>query len=739
ISGITASGENAAAFTKLGEDLDSQAYFRLVGFGTDVQTWEYNNTWTKTGLLANTTYSYWCKATNAEGVETALYGPEGKATKIEPVESVEYVVGSSSIGVKANAVGGSYSNLSKGGSGVYYAICTDSYSFNNGSKSSWTWVQNTDTFYFTECPDGAALTRDTTYYFITNSRNFNALCNSTTTVETKWTLAAVPGTPMVNPKSEGGETRIQFTRTADDNLDYPDYAVAVSSDNFVSMTKFVDGDNPSYLIDTEFWQQKYLWGTDEIVKGLQPNTTYWIKIKARNQAGNETAYSAAAATVTFANKPWDVEIGSHNVHGLDRLGVTWSGDGTQYFVECSTASNYSVIKSSSEWLSISSWTVTGLDKGKKYHVRVKAANRVGKETAWSSSYWNASDYDYNFTLSTYPVFVSFSEVEELETRITWGYNGNPERSDLKYYIEWSTAGYGGVQWKSYGNSDWGSTDTHKAGGNEDLERDAVYYFRGKSKVGDTTVGFVESGWNNLGEKCTLIEAPGAVTVSEILLTQLTLETTLAKSEGKIGSGSDEGNDPNDDGVYFYEKDGSFTASGWKDSSLTWQTANTLSKNAQYSVRVKARNSEGVESVNPSTYTVCTAIDNVDDVETSGILITTVTARLKHVDGSIFTNLSSSCSAVKMKVFNVASYDWSYGDASAVFYTSWTQDNNWREVTGLTANTTYYFYGNGRNQLQNENTAYGPKLIVTKCKVPGATTLDKETTNQIRIKITNTTT
>ncbi|MCD6311013.1 MAG: fibronectin type III domain-containing protein, partial [Elusimicrobia bacterium] len=124
ISGITASGENAAAFTKLGEDLDSQVYFRLAGFGTDVQTWEYNNTWTKTGLLANTTYSYWCKATNAEGVETALYGPEGKATKMESVASVDYVVGSSSIGVKANAVGGSYSNLDSGGSGVYYAICT---------------------------------------------------------------------------------------------------------------------------------------------------------------------------------------------------------------------------------------------------------------------------------------------------------------------------------------------------------------------------------------------------------------------------------------------------------------------------------------------------------------------------------------------------------------------------------------------------------------------------------------
>ncbi|MBW2561166.1 MAG: hypothetical protein JRE40_09975, partial [Deltaproteobacteria bacterium] len=370
---------SAETFTNL-QDGDSGIQFEETGSadGPWASNFLKNKIWTRQEgtpasspvLTANTTYSFRVRTRNQDtpALVNDYVGPDVKATRIESVESVSYFVGSSSIGVKANAVGGSYSNLNKGGSGVYYGICKSSWQFNNLTYSSWTWVQSADMFYFTQCPPGDDLDKDTTYYFITNSRNYDGLCNSTTTVETKWTLAAVPGTPTVKPKPDGGETRIQFTKGDDTNLDYTDYAVAVSSDNFVSMTKFVttykvagDGGEYPVLVDNEQWKQKSSWISDyTIVKGLESNTTYWVKIKARNQAGNETAYSAAAATVTFANKPWNVEIGSHNVMGLDRLGVTCSGDGSEYFVECSTASDYSATKSSSGWLSVSSWTVTGL-------------------------------------------------------------------------------------------------------------------------------------------------------------------------------------------------------------------------------------------------------------------------------------------------------------------------------------------------------------------------------------------
>ena len=738
LSGYTFSNLTSGSSGLLFEETGSEGSPWNSGWITNkVFTRQENSPLSAPALTPNTTYSFTVKSRNYDALENPAVGPVIKATRIEAVESLDFIVGSSSIGVKAVAVGGSFSNLDKGESGIYYAICKDTYSFGNITKSSWVWVKTTDWYYFTECPAGTPLQPDTTYYIISNSRNYDGLCNSTTTVYTKWTLAEVPAKPQVSPKADGGETKIEFTKGPDGNSDYTEYAVAVSSDNFVTY-KWATASNPSTLVDTPQWQEKYLWGNPHVIEGLNPNTTYWVRIKARNRAGYETEFSASGVTVTFANVPWNVEIGSHNIQGLDKLGVTWEGDGTRYYVEWSTASDFSVIKGSSGWISNSSWTITGLDIGRKYYVRVKAKNRVGVETNWSnggSDYWVSflEDYGYNYTLSTYPVLVGFSEVEERKIRITWSYNGNPDTTKIKYYIEWSTAGYGGVVWYNYG---WDSTDTYKAGSIQPLERDRIYYFRGKSRIGDDVVGYRESVWNNLGTKCTLIEAPGAITTTNIQPNQITLNTSFEYSGDKIGSGSDE---PGGDGVRFWCIDSGVTEdSGWIDS-LSWQTSNNLSKNTTYHFRVKARNSEGIESINPSTYTVCTAIEVVNDVEVLSIKVTTITIRLRWDPGSggeTFSNLTSSSSAIRIKVFDSASY--SFGDSGAKYDSGWKQDNNFVEVTGLKANTTYYIYGNSRNQLAQENTAYGPKIVVTECNIPGAPTLDYETTNQIRITLTGTT-
>jgi len=380
ISGVTATGENDQAFTNLGDDLDSQVYFRIVGSGIDIQTWKYNNTWTKTGLLANTTYSFYCKATNAEAVETALYGPEVKATRIENVASVSYVIGSSSIGVVAAASGGSFSNLSKGQSGIYYAVCTDTYSFGDVSKSTWVWVKMNDFIWFSHLADGTTLQANTTYYVISNSRNYDGLCNSTTSVEGVCTLADVPGGLMVSPKSDGGESRIVYSLNSDGNDNATEYLIAVSTDNWGSMRYLGKvGDNPAVVVENEVWKAKGEWETGyQWVEGLSGNTTYWFKVKARNRAGVETIWSGVTSTVTYANVPYNVEIDSHNI-------ITWDGDGSYYYVECSTASDFSVIESTSGWISESSWAITGLDMNKKHYVRVKAKNRAGQETGWSST------------------------------------------------------------------------------------------------------------------------------------------------------------------------------------------------------------------------------------------------------------------------------------------------------------------------------------------------------------------
>jgi len=96
------------------------------------------------------------------------------------------------------------------------------------------------------------------------------------------------------------------------------FAIAISTDNFVT-TRYVQNDNTiGAVLGAEDWQSYANWGsgTGEFVTGLNPSTEYKIKVKARQ--GNYTesgwgpestattdvaslTFSVSSKTVTFAN------------------------------------------------------------------------------------------------------------------------------------------------------------------------------------------------------------------------------------------------------------------------------------------------------------------------------------------------------------------------------------------------------------------------------------------------------
>lgn len=115
--------------------------------------------------------------------------------------------------------------------------------------------------------------------------------------------ANVPAAPtFTNPSNY--YDRLKIVIGTNNNPTSTKYAIAISNDNFVT-TQYIRSDNTiGSTLTIANYQTYNLWGGAGgfLVLGLQPNTTYKIKVKALNGNFSETAYGpqASAATVNPA-------------------------------------------------------------------------------------------------------------------------------------------------------------------------------------------------------------------------------------------------------------------------------------------------------------------------------------------------------------------------------------------------------------------------------------------------------
>ena len=89
------------------------------------------------------------------------------------------------------------------------------------------------------------------------------------------------------------------------------YAIAISSDDFVT-TQYVQSDNTvGATLGSEDWQTYTNWGgaTGEFVVGLTPNTTYKVKVKARQGEFTEGPFGPTATAATVgATLTFDIDV-----------------------------------------------------------------------------------------------------------------------------------------------------------------------------------------------------------------------------------------------------------------------------------------------------------------------------------------------------------------------------------------------------------------------------------------------
>ena len=112
--------------------------------------------------------------------------------------------------------------------------------------------------------------------------------------------ADVPPAPSLTNPSQNYE-RLKFIVNEGGNPSDATYAIAISTDNFVADTRFIQSDNTiGSVLGSEDWQTYSNWGSasGEYVSGLSPNTTYYIKVKAEQGNFTESEYSAVANATT---------------------------------------------------------------------------------------------------------------------------------------------------------------------------------------------------------------------------------------------------------------------------------------------------------------------------------------------------------------------------------------------------------------------------------------------------------
>jgi len=222
------------------------------------------------------------------------------------------------------------------------------------------------------------------------------------------------------------------------------------------------------------WQQEAVYTNF----GLEPNHQYGFRVKARDGANNETAYSnpiryayttiETPSGITFGNiTSTSIQVRSVNTpSGLNR-------GNSGLLIENITNGTNSGWKQNNDY-----WNNDTLSPNKSYFFRAKARNGDGIETNYSQTF-------SKYTLANLPGSAPFSNITPISIQANWTSNGNPEGTE--YFCENVTLGT---------NSGWINSTYWKSTG---LFCETSYIFRLKARNGEG----VETEWKSLGVQNTL--------------------------------------------------------------------------------------------------------------------------------------------------------------------------------------------------------------------------------------------
>ena|GEM_PF-476685 len=420
-------------------------------------------------------------------------------------------------------------------------------------------------------------------------------------------------------------------------------------------------------------------GVARAFSGLQPNTQYAFKAKARNQGGTETAESVEVTTYTLAAVApstgttfvavFESSVTVAYSSGTDAGG--YNGVGALYQVEASTATDFTgAVYLGAMYNPDDIYRmVDSLGSNTTYHFRVMAYNAGG----FSDYRWLSLGTTVTHAIVPNAAAEPFSGVGHEGLAAHWGANGNSDGTAYRMQIS-SYSDFSLLKANSYPVM----ATTAAVGG---LTPNTTWYARAAA----VSYGGVQTDFYVVGSTLTHSPAPTAM-----LFTAVSSRTIFTETYSSYGF-------PNLlEGL-------SGIAVSWNGGYLAWQQTkyssfSSLIPNSQHTFKAKARNQTGIEtteSVEFSTYTLATvALPHEWPLFTE---VWTGSVTVHWSSGTAADGFNGPGAEYKLEVSQDSGFGSGYGSTSTLDL-SWQADTLW-------PNTTHYFRARALNSVDVLNTEW----------------------------------
>lgn len=369
-TGFTASAAGALSNLTSGS---SGVYCQESVTGTN-SGWIQTTSWEKTGLTANTQYSVQCKARNGDGDETALTSAATTYT-LAPSPAAS---GARSVSTWYTTPGFDFSQTAWGVGGAQYLR----YAFLPQATHTFTGTEATWSNAHANCPAATCSTTGNTlsvtpaaagqsWYLHLRGFNGDGVASGTQALGPFWYDGSAPAIASAVAASTHDTLTVSWT-TDEQATSQLEYGTSLS---YGSLTTLDATPVTSHSVT---------------LAGLTPNTTYQIRVRSRDAAGNEAISANLVRATTPPAPPTVSDIAISGVSDIAAT-VSWkTSTPTTSQVEYGVSTDYGSIAVDTELLTNHQLTLTNLLSDTVYHYR------IGGLDAYDQS---ASSADQSFATS----------------------------------------------------------------------------------------------------------------------------------------------------------------------------------------------------------------------------------------------------------------------------------------------------------------------------------------------------